>query len=166
MKKSQAHKNTSKKKIIMRKILLIKLVIVVVSVIFITSNAFASIAELILHYDGIDGSTTFTDSTTRHTITAYQQAQIDTAQSKFGGASGLFDGTGDYVAATDNLADFNFGTDPFTVDFWVRFNTTAAGGTLYWISGGGELSFYPNVIYIINPGVIDLRATWTPSTNT
>jgi len=31
------------------------------------------------------------------TITPVGNAQIDTAQSKFGGASGLLDGTGDYI---------------------------------------------------------------------
>ncbi len=47
--------------------------------------------KLLLHCNGVDGSTTFTDSeTTPKTVTVQGSAQIDTAQSKFGGASGLF----------------------------------------------------------------------------
>jgi len=56
-----------------------------------------------------------------HGPTAYGDAQIDTAQSKFGGASGLFDGTGDYLSVPDS-DDWYFGTGDFTIDFWVRFN--------------------------------------------
>lgn len=55
------------------------------------------------------------------TMTAVGNAQIDTAQSKFGGASGLFDGTGDRVDTSDN-ADWALGTGTFTIDFWVRIN--------------------------------------------
>lgn len=41
--------------------------------------------KLMAHYDGTDGSTTFTDSSTSaRTLTANDNVQIDTAQSKFG----------------------------------------------------------------------------------
>jgi hypothetical protein len=50
--------------------------------------------SLLLHGDGTNGSTTITDnSPTPKTVTAVGNAQISTAQSKFGGASILFDGT-------------------------------------------------------------------------
>jgi len=54
------------------------------------------------------------------TVTAYGNAQISTAQSKFGGASGLFDGAGDYLSTPDS-DDWNFGSGDFTIDFWLRF---------------------------------------------
>jgi len=76
--------------------------------------------KLLLHMDGTDGSTTFTDSTGK-TVTANGNAQIDTAQSKLGGASVLFDGDGDYLSLADS-DDWNFGSGDFTVDFWVNFN--------------------------------------------
>jgi len=66
-----------------------------------------------------------------HVVTAYGNAQIDTAQSKFGGASGLFDGTGDYLSQPDS-DDWNFGTGSFTIDFWVRFNNLPAAGNPAW----------------------------------
>lgn len=75
---------------------------------------------LLLHMDGADAATTFTDDgNTGHTVTANGDAQIDTAYKKFGTSSGLFDGTGDYLSIPDH-ADWNMGTDPFTIDFWFR----------------------------------------------
>jgi len=75
-------------------------------------------------------STGSTSYPTAKAITAKGNAQIDTAQSVFGGASGLFDGTGDYLSLADS-ADWYFGTGNFTIDFWVRFNAFNA------LSGSG-----------------------------
>lgn len=58
-----------------------------------------------MHADGSDASTSFTDdSSIAATLTASGNAQVDTAQSVFGGASALFDGTGDYISAPANSA--------------------------------------------------------------
>ncbi len=85
----------------------------------------SSYVKLLLHMDGTDASTTFTDSeTTPKTVTAVGNAQIDTAQYKFGTASGLFDGTGDYLTVPDS-DDWYFGTGDFTIDTWVRFATNS-----------------------------------------
>lgn len=87
-------------------------------------------ASLVLHANGTDGSTTFTDSSSAaNTITATGGAQIDTAQKKFGTASGLFDGSNDYLSIPDNNA-WDFGTGDFTIDFWVRFNSTSGNQDL------------------------------------
>lgn len=92
-----------------------------------------SYTKLMLHMDGADASQVFTDSElTPKTVTAYGTAQIDTAQSKFGGASGLFDGNSDYLDTPDH-ADWNFGADPFTIDFWIRLATLPASGASYYI---------------------------------
>jgi hypothetical protein len=75
--------------------------------------------SLLLHGDGANGSTTITDSSpTPKTVTAVGNAQISTAQSKFGGASIAFDGTGDYVAIAEASNSFTFGTGNFTIEFW------------------------------------------------
>jgi hypothetical protein len=90
-----------------------------------------------LHCDGADGATTFID-VKGHTITANGNAQVDTAQSKFGGASALFDGTGDYLSSP-NSADFAFGSGDFTVELWARFSAQTAHQGLIsfgWTSGG------------------------------
>lgn len=82
--------------------------------------------KLLLHGDGADGSTTFTDEA-GHTVERYGDAQIDTSQYKFASGSIQFDGTGDAIYAEDS-DDWNFGTGAFTVDFWVRFNALPAAG--------------------------------------
>jgi hypothetical protein len=79
--------------------------------------SFASVVFL-AHCDGADASTTLTD-VKGHAMTANGNAQIDTAQSKFGGASALFDGTGDYWSSGDS-ADWFFSTGDFTIEAWVR----------------------------------------------
>jgi len=54
-------------------------------------------------------------------------AQISTTQSKFGGSSMYFDGTGDwlYGPSTPNVG---FGTGPFTVEMWVYPTSNPANG--------------------------------------
>jgi hypothetical protein len=77
--------------------------------------------SLLLHGDGTNGSTTITDnSPTPKTVTAVGTAQISTAQSKFGGASIAFDGTGDYLTAANN-ASLDFDSGDFTVECWLYF---------------------------------------------
>ncbi len=99
----------------------------------------------LLHMNGTDGSTTFTDNAAggTHTWTAQGNAQIDTAQSKFGGASGLFDGTGDYVDTPDS-DNWNFGSGDFTIDGWVRLNSLAAVNSIVsqYVSGGNDWVLY------------------------
>lgn len=122
---------------------------------------------LLLHCDGTDASTTFTDSEiTPKTVTANGNAQIDTAQSKFGGASGLFDGTGDYLTLLDH-ADWDFGTADFTVDFWVRFNAISTNNWIFGRNAGNNFDIRYNTsqgleLYI-GGGSVQNRS-WSPST--
>jgi hypothetical protein len=78
---------------------------------------FASVTSL-LHFDGTDGSTTFTDQKGL-TWTAAGQAQLDTAQFKYGTASLMLDGSGDYISCASDAA-FGFGTGDFTIEGWFR----------------------------------------------
>lgn len=82
-----------------------------------------------LHFDGADASTTFTDESGL-TWTASGNTQIDTAQSVFGGASLLLDGAGDYLTAPSS-ANLNVGTGSFTIDFRIRPNGTPNLWTLF-----------------------------------
>ena len=61
-------------------------------------------------------SATFSLGADAHpTFTAFGDAQLSTAQKKFGTSSLLLDGTGDYVkSSANNLQDANF-----TVEFWI-----------------------------------------------
>jgi len=79
---------------------------------------------LLAHMNGVDGSQVFVDSSLqRHTLTAYADAQMDTSQWKFGGASALFDGLADFVYTPDH-ASLDLGSNDFTVDFWFRNNAS------------------------------------------
>ncbi len=63
-----------------------------------------------------------TDATGKNVLETLGNAQISTTQSKWGGSSLSFDGTGDYLTIPDtNLLEFGSGN--FTVEAWVRFNT-------------------------------------------
>lgn len=122
---------------------------------------------LMLHFDGSDGSTTMTDSSaSAKTCTAEGNAQIDTAQSKFGGSSLLLDNSGDDVTCADH-ADWDFGTGAYTVQTWVRFNTIS---TDPFIVRNGASDFRwqmddANTMAVCQEGACDTVA-WSPSTST
>lgn len=96
-------------------------------------DPYAEAVSLLAHCDGANNSTTITDSSTfARTATVYDGAKISTAQSKFGGASMVLDGTNDYVDWAD-AEELRFGTGDFTVEFWVRLTAlpaTASGSGL------------------------------------
>ena len=97
--------------------------------------------SLLLHGNGTNGSTTITDSSRfANTVTAVGNAQISTTQSKFGGASIAFDGTGDYVQLlnSDLLA---FGTGDYTIEMWIYGTDNATGRRVIEFSGNGEGNF-------------------------
>lgn len=112
--------------------------------------------KLLLHCDGTDGSTTFTDSSGlgKTTSSVSGNAQLDTADQRFGTASALFDGTGDRVQWASH-ADWNIpnGTD-FTIDFW--FNTTTLSGTqtVCYVAGGGmQIELTASNVLVAKSGV-------------
>ena len=85
--------------------------------------------KLLLTMNGANNGTTFTDtSASTHTVTAVANAKTSTAQSKFGGSSGLFDGTGDRLTIPDS-ADWDWGTSSWTIDMWIRADATQSAGT-------------------------------------
>lgn len=90
---------------------------------------------LLLHGEGADASTTIKDSSATHrAVSVYGNAQIDTAQKKFGSASILFDGVSDAVYCADS-DDWYLGTEDFTIDWWVRFSSLPAAGNYAYIIG-------------------------------
>lgn len=89
--------------------------------------------SLLLSCNGADTSTTFSDSSSKgNSVTANGNAQISTAQSKFGGASGLFDGTGDYLSIPSS-PDLSFGSGDFTIETWLYFNAFPTTGNYFCI---------------------------------
>jgi hypothetical protein len=91
---------------------------------FATIDPNFSSVSLLLHMDGSNGGTTFTDSSSAaRTVTRFGNTEIRTAQSKFGGASGYFDGTGDYLSVS-SAADLNMGSGDFAIEFWFRWDSS------------------------------------------
>jgi hypothetical protein len=136
---------------------------------------FANVS-LLLRGDGANGSTTIIDeSFSPKTVTVYGNAQISTAQSKYGGSSIYLDGSGDYLSAPAD-AEFDLGTGDFTIELWVyTLSTTATRGlvskgivnslgseiwTVEWMSGS-TLGFFAN-----SGGSFNLRSTTAFSLNT
>ncbi len=115
----------------------------------------------LLNCNGTDASTNFVDSALSgnapHTVTANGDAQLDTAVKKYGSASGLFDGAGDYLSVPDSV-DWTFGTGDFTLENWVRMSSIGSGDDSYFISAGnrtGSNTLYR--LFAINFGGVDLR---------
>ncbi|MDP1956268.1 MAG: LamG-like jellyroll fold domain-containing protein [Polaromonas sp.] len=81
---------------------------------------------LLLHGDGANGSTTFTDSSTiAKTLTRFGSTSISTADAKFGGSSAYFDGVNSYLSIPPST-DLTFATADYTVELWVKFNAVGA----------------------------------------
>ena len=117
-----------------------------------TDTNSASIA-FALPMDGTNGGTSFGDqsavirgSGSAKTVTVTGNTNTSTAQSKFYGSSGYFDGTGDYLQ-TPYATDFNFGSGDFTIETFVNISalgtakmianyiapTAVTGNDLGWI---------------------------------
>jgi len=79
----------------------------------------------LLHMNGADGSTVFTDETGK-IWTPVGTAQIDNAQSKFGGTSGFFSYGSNYIHTPDH-DDFHLSNLDWTIDFWIRYNGVTGG---------------------------------------
>lgn len=113
-----------------------------------------------------------------HSVVAVGNAQLDTAQKKFGASSLLVDGTGDYIELPDSL-DWLLGggSGAFTVDFWVRFSAFSPNECSFFSHEGPGLTGY-DLVHVDNTNVlyfkqfngsgydIDVTQTWTPSTGT
>jgi hypothetical protein len=128
----------------------------------------------LLHLNGVDTSTTFTDEA-GNTWTARGNAQLDTAQKKFGTASLLLDGAGDSADTPDN-AKWAFAGD-FTIDCQIRLNALPGEGANFPICGQYVDATHYWLFYVTkSAGVYYLGlygvpapasfAVITPSTNT
>ena len=86
---------------------------------------------LLLNMSGTNGSKNITDlSLVNNVISVVGNAGISTAQSKFGGSSLLVPQSTSVKNAISlsSSNDFNFGSNNFTIDFWLRQNDTPQSG--------------------------------------
>src|SRR5262245_993754 len=124
----------------------------------VTNDSFTKIEH---HYNGADASTTILDTNaggSPHTWTANGNAQLDTADFKFGGSSLLLDGTGDFVDTPDHT-DFTLGTSDFTIECFFKCNV--ATGTERCLAGqvnnAAAAATESFVLYRMTTGVIQGR---------
>src|SRR3990167_55175 len=116
-----------------------------------------SYTKLMLHADGSDQGTSFTDSssgaktvTNTESYDSYTKlmlhmennvtdsaagktvtnnnATFSNSAYKMGSYSGVFNGSNAYLSLADS-DNWNFGSGDFTIDFWVRFNTLPGTNT-------------------------------------
>jgi hypothetical protein len=114
------------------------------------------------------------DATSKNDLETVGNAQISTAQSKFGGSSMYFDGTGDYLLsnpATSNL--YGFGTGDFTIEFWIYCNTTGSTQIVYDGRPAGINGDYAtiyrdstNVFVFLNNNIYRITGTTSIAANT
>lgn len=77
---------------------------------------------LAMHMDGANAGTTFTEL--KGKTTTVTNTTTSTTQSKFGGASGSFNGTTSLISVPYS-SDFDFGTGDFTIEAWVYTTSLA-----------------------------------------
>lgn len=115
---------------------------------------------LLIHMDGADNGTTFTDVTGK-TVTRLDTV-TKTGEKKYGTASAYFDGTGDYLYVPYTTAAFRWWDTNFTIEAWIFpitpldvqassnipgliGNCSVGGSAAYWAFGPNnsrELLFY------------------------
>ena len=83
---------------------------------------------LLLPFDGANGATTTSDSSNKNgTVSFTGNTSISTAQSKFGGSSMYFDGSGDYLQVIDTYWNSALSSGDFTMECWARWDTNQSG---------------------------------------
>jgi len=90
------------------------------------------------------------DATAKNVLETEGNAQISTAQSKWGGGSIAFDGTGDYLLQNGLLLPTN---GDFTVEAWIRIDSLSATRTIF---GCGQSST-KLVFYVSTSGAIGVQ---------
>jgi len=92
---------------------------------YTTGDPYYASCSLLLHCNGTNNSTTFSDSGPNNlTVTSVGGTKIASAIYKFGSGSAFFDGVNDYISVQDN-AGLNFGSGDFTIEYWEYRTSTA-----------------------------------------
>lgn len=101
-------------------------------------DVYWSNVSLLLHMDGSNGSTTFTDSSSNAlSMTVSGSTAISTTQVKYGSASGGFTAAGKLTAPSNSVLSMNA---DFTVEFWV-YRTGTTGSFDSVVSAASESNF-------------------------
>lgn len=105
-----------------------------------------------------------TDATAKNDLETVGGAQISTTQSKWGGSSLYFDGTGDRLYINDGKAYVN-GTEPFTLECWVYLGGTPNYWTVFGSASSNGLLFTVQNLttIIVNPSGLGNTVSGTTS---
>jgi hypothetical protein len=151
------------------------------------SDPYFSNVVLLMHFDGANGATSFTD-VKGHAVTPHGSSALSSTTSAFGGSSGHFDGSSAWLSLAYS-DDWNFYAGDFTVESFVNFTGGVAGQTLspvffqfwdgpnshgWWQLGydranpgndliPGTLTF---VFSLTGSDEVPPATTWTPAANT
>lgn len=139
--------------------------------------------RMLAGFNGADAANSFSDESgsALGAFTFAADAQLDTAQLKFGTTSLLLDGTGDYVSLPDS-AHYDIGSaDDFQTEMWVRWASGASFANSYtlmshWTATGNERQWrfaldsdgllkFQYSLDTIN-ATTAVSASWAPSTQT
>ena|SRR3990172_623492 len=118
--------------------------------------------NFLLHFDGIDAATSTTDDF-GNTWTFGGNAQLDTAQQKFGSASLLLDGTGDF-AKTNSITSLGDGS--WEVSCWFRINASPGNGVVYGLISIRNAAAFGMLVQLQDTAGVEKLAFYASSTGT
>lgn len=145
------------------------------------TDPYWSSVVLLMGFEGADASTTFDDESSFNetTLSAFGTAQLDTAQKKFGVSSYLQSNSSTSAINLSNSSNYNFVAADFTIEAWVRFNSTGGSRPIFsrW---DGNTAFQKAYVFGYEQSLGGLwfaitdnlanfsyiSSTWTPSTGT
>jgi len=138
------------------------------------SDAYFPLVSLLMHMEGANASTTFTDSSSNaFAVTKNGSSQISTAQYKFGTASAYFDGSSNTYLNLGGQSEFAFGTGDWAIEFWIRPTTISDVNQLFHFAAEGEGSLPRINVALVSGqlvhfilGAIRIQGTTTLATNT
>lgn len=84
----------------------------------VADPSFSSVLAL-LHMDGANSGTSFTDSSSYNRTVSATSVVTNTTRPRFGSASAFFDGSSDVLTMPDST-DWDFGTGDATVEMWIK----------------------------------------------
>ena len=117
-----------------------------------TSDIYYPNVALLLHGDGSNGGQTFIDdSLYARTPAVLGNVNTSTAQSKWGGSSIKFDGSGAGIKFPYS-PNLNYGTGPFTVECWINLNS-AAGVCVYSRASENYYQNTEHALFVSTTGV-------------
>lgn len=133
-----------------------------------TGDVYYPQTSLLMHFNGTNGSTTMTDSSKNNaSVTVIGNAQISTAQSKFGGSSLYLDGSGDRLT-TPSRAEFGISAVDFTIEGWFYPLTLKNGNCVLSLGTGGSAFYYAFYVGRSNGSIVldvNTAGNWSISTS-